>query len=395
MMMPGEGGAFRLGTFRNIPIFLHWSLVIIFLFLSWSIASGFSPESFPNLGAGARWLIGVVTAVLFIASVLAHELGHAVVAQRLGVEVRRITLLVFGGIAELSGESDTARAELRIAVAGPIVSLIVAAIFLVLGYLASLADSVPLEAPLLYLGLSNLLLGLFNLIPGYPLDGGRILRALVWRRSGDKERADQAAAGSGQIVGFLFFAVGVFLVLRGEFLSGLWLLAIGWFIQNAATATSTQSGINALLRGVTVERAMDPHVQMVPSRRSVGQIVQDRVLGQGERFFVVSDEGSTSGILSLSDIIRVPRERWDWATAAQTMVPWSRAVTVRSDQPLLDAMHLLAERQVAQVPVVEQGQPVGVLSREMILTNIRLRSQLRVGTQFADLERRRRMAGES
>ena len=394
MMMPGNGGSFRLGTFRNIPIFLHWSLAIIFLFLSWSIASGFSPDSFPDLGPGARWLIGVVTAALFIASVLAHELGHAVVAQRLGVDVRQITLLIFGGIAELSGESDTARAELRIAAAGPVVSLAVAVLFLVLGYLASLANSVPLEAPLLYLGLANLLLGLFNLIPGFPLDGGRILRAIVWQRSGDRERADQAAAGSGQVVGFVFFAVGVFLVLRGEFLSGLWLLAIGWFIQNAATASSTQSGINALLRGVTVEQAMDAHVQMVPGRRTIGQIVQDRVLGQGERFFVVSDEGHTSGILSLSDIIRVPRDRWDWATATQTMVPWSRAVTVGPGMPLLDAMHEMAERQVAQVPVVDGDQPIGVLSREMVLTNIRLRSQLRVGTQLADLQRQRRIAGE-
>lgn len=383
------GASFQLGVFRGIPIFLHWSLAIIFLLLTWSIASGFSPEAFPDIGPSAQWLIGALTAALYIASILAHELGHATIAQRLGVKVRRITLLVFGGIAELESESETARAELRIAVAGPAVSLALAVIFLLLGGLAITADQPVIEAPLIYLGVANLLLGIFNLVPGYPLDGGRILRAIVWQRTGSKERADERAAQSGQIVGFAFFTIAVFLILQGQFLSGLWLLAIGWFIQNNSGMVAAQSGMNLLLQGVTTSQAMDDHVQMVASRQMIRQIVEERVLGMGERFFVVVDDGIPRGILSLSDIVKTPRERWDWVPASQAMVPWARVISIGPDTPLTDALHLIAEHGVSQVPVVVQGRPVGVLSREMIINNLRLRAELKRAVDRTTLQRQR------
>lgn len=383
------GASFQLGVFRGIPIFLHWSLAIIFLLLTWSIASGLSPEAFPTIGAGAQWLIAALTAALYIASILAHELGHATVAQRLGVGVRRITLLVFGGIAELERESETARAELRIAVAGPIVSFALAVVFLGLGGLAIAIDQAVIEAPLIYLGVANLLLAIFNLVPGYPLDGGRILRAIVWQRTGSMEQADRRAAQSGQIVGFAFFTIAVFLILQGQFLTGLWLLAIGWFIQNNSGMVGAQSGVNTLLRGVTTRQAMDDHVQMVASRQMIRQVVEERVLGMGERFFVVTDDGVPRGILSLSDIVRTPRERWDWVPASQAMVPWVRVVTVNPDTPLTEALQLIAERGVSQVPVVAQGRPVGVLSREMIINNLRLRAELRSGVDRATIQRQR------
>lgn len=386
------GAPFRLGVFRGIPIFLHWSLAIIFVLLTWSIASGFSPEAYPEIGPAAQWLIGAVTAVLYIASILAHELGHAIVAQRLGVEVKRITLLVFGGIAELASESQTAKAELRIAVAGPGVSFILAIVFLLLGLLATAVDQPVIQAPLIYLGVANLLLAVFNLIPGYPLDGGRILRAIVWQRTGSKERADERAGQSGQIVGFAFFTIAVFLILQGQFLSGLWLLAIGWFIQNNSGLVGAQSGVNALLKGVTSSQAMDDHVQMIPSRQMLRQTVDERVLGMGERFFVVTEDGVPRGVLSLTDIVRTPRERWDWVPASQAMVPWGRVVAVGPDTPLVEALHLMTERGVSQVPVVREGRPVGVLSREMIVNNLRLRSELKTGVDRAALQRQRTAA---
>lgn len=386
------GSPFRLGVFRGIPIFLHWSLAIIFVLLTWSIASGFSPEAYPEIGPAAQWLIGAVTAVLYIASILAHELGHAIVAQRLGVEVKRITLLVFGGIAELASESQTAKGELRIAAAGPAVSFILAIVFLLLGLLATAVDQPVIQAPLIYLGVANLLLAVFNLIPGYPLDGGRILRAIVWQRTGSKERADERAGQSGQIVGFAFFTVAVFLILQGQFLSGLWLLAIGWFIQNNSGLVGAQSGVNALLKGVTSSQAMDDHVQMIPSRQMLRQTVDERVLGMGERFFVVTDDGVPRGVLSLTDIVRTPRERWDWVPASQAMVPWGRVVAVGPDTPLVEALHLMTERGVSQVPVVQEGRPVGVLSREMIVNNLRLRSELKTGVDRAALQRQRTAA---
>jgi Zn-dependent protease len=388
------GSAFRLGAFRGIPIFLHWSLAIIFLLLTWSIASGFSPDAFPELNPGTQWLIGAVTAALFILSVLAHELGHALVAQRLGVEVRRITLLVFGGVAELAQDTDNARAELRIAAAGPIVSFVLSFIFFVAGLIAAAADLSVVQAPLLYLGVVNLLLAVFNLIPGFPLDGGRILRAIVWQRTGSKERADLRAAQSGQLVGFGFFGVAIFLILTGQFLSGVWLLAIGWFIQNSAGITGAQSGMNSLLGGVTAQQAMDDHIRMVMSRHMLRQIVDERVLGMGERFFVVTDGQSPIGVLSLSDIVKIPRERWDWVPAGQVMVPWSRVHTIDRTTPILDALQRMAETGVSQLPVVgADGRPVGVLSREMIVENMRLRSQLRTGIERSAQVRQRTVGG--
>ncbi len=383
------GASLPLGQFRGIPIFLHWSLGIIFLLLTWSIASGLSPEAFPEIGPGAQWLIGALTAALYIASILAHELGHATVAQRLGVKVRRITLLVFGGIAELETESETARAELRIAVAGPVVSLVLGVVFLVLSGLAILLDQPAIEAPLVYLGVANLLLAIFNLVPGYPLDGGRILRAIVWQRTGSKAKADQRAAQSGQVVGFAFFTIAVFLILQGQFLTGLWLLALGWFIQNNSGMVGAQSGMNVLLAGVTTSQAMDDHVQMVASRQMIRQIVEERVLGMGERFFVVVDEGTPRGILSLSDIVRIPRERWDWVPANQAMVPWSQVVWVAPETPLTEALQVIAQHRVAQIPVLSQGRPVGVLSREMIVSNLRLRAELKGAADRAATQRQR------
>lgn len=383
------GASFRIGEIRGIPVFLHWSLAIIFLLLTWSIASGFSPEVFPDIGPGAQWLIGAITAALYIASILAHEFGHAIVAQRLGVQVRRITLLVFGGVAELASESETAKAELRIAAAGPAVSFGLAVVFLLGSLLATAIDRPLLQAPPIYLAIANLLLAVFNLIPGYPLDGGRILRAIVWQRSGSKERADERAAQSGQIVGFVFFSIAVFLVLQGQLLTGLWLLAIGWFIQNNSGLIGAQSGMNALLRGVTTSQAMDDHVQMVPSRQMIRQIVDERVLGMGERFFVVTDEGTPRGILSLTDIVRTPRDRWDWVSSSQAMVPWSRVVAVDPAMPLTEALRIMTEREVSQVPVVQDGRPVGVLSREMIINNLRLRAELKSGVDRATLQRQR------
>ena len=383
------GSSFRLGIFRGIPIFLHWSLAIIFVLLAWSIASGLSPEAYPDLGPGAQWLIGAVTAALYIASILAHEFGHAIVAQRLGVEVKRITLLVFGGIAELGSESDTAKSELRIAAAGPAVSFVLAVAFLLLGLLATAVNQPVIQAPLIYLGVANLLLALFNLIPGYPLDGGRILRAAVWQRTGSKDRANVRAAQSGQIVGFVLFTIAVLLILQGQFLPGLWLLAIGWFIQGNSGLVGAQSGMNALLNDVTTHQAMDDHIQMVSSRQMIRQIVDERVLGMGERFFVVTDDGVPRGILSLTDIVRTPRERWDWVPANQAMVPWTRVVAVGPDTPLTEALQVMTERGVSQVPVVRDGRPVGVLSRAMIIDNLRLRAELKTGVDRVALQRQR------
>jgi Zn-dependent protease len=367
----------RLGQVRGIPIELHWSLFLVFGLLTISLAGGYFPDTYPSLSSGTNLLLGLVTSALALGGILLHELGHALVALRERIGVRSITLYVFGGIAQLEEEPKSAGAEFRVAAAGPLVSFALAGLFGLLYLLDRGADV--LAAPSLYLARINLVLALFNLIPGFPLDGGRILRAVVWGATGSQERAARVAAASGQVVGFGFFAIGALLALSGNLLNGLWLVFIGWFIQNAATATAVQSGMERMLAGVTAAQAMRPGPPVVPSRTMLRQLVDEHVLGGGgQRFFVVSDDGTPRGVVSLTDVVRTPRDRWDWTNVTQIMVPWARTIRVRPDTGLLDALHLMSENSVHQVPVADGDVIRGVLSREQVLGQIRLRSQLGV-----------------
>ena len=364
----------RLGRIRGIPIELNWSLFLVFGLLAVSLGSGYFPDAYPEMASGTYFVLGLLTAALFIASILLHELGHALVALRERIPVTSITLYIFGGIAQLGEEPKSARAELRVAAAGPLVSFALAAIFGAVGLVADDVDA--LAAPADYLARINLILALFNLIPAFPLDGGRILRALVWGATNSQERAQRVAGASGQIVGYGFFGVGALLALNGNLLNGLWLVFIGWFIQNAANASTAQSGIERLLAGVTAGQVMRPGPTTVPSRTMLRQLVDDHVLGSGNRFFIVSDDGTPRGVVSLTDVVKVPRDRWDWVNVTQVMVPWARTVRVRPDTGLLEALHTMGDAHIHQVPVAEGDAIRGLLSREHIFAQIRLRAML-------------------
>lgn len=226
----------RIGKIFGIPIGLHISWFLIFGLLTWSLAGGYFAQAYPQVPALVHLLLAVVTSGLFFASVLAHELGHSVVALREKIPVRGITLFIFGGIAQIGKEPPSAGAEFRIAIAGPLVSLALAGGF---GALWLLDRGIPyLAAPSEYLMRINFILAVFNLIPGFPLDGGRVLRAVVWQISGSFQRANQVAVISGQLVAFGFIGLGIFTILRGQFFNGLWLAFIGWFLQNAAASAS-------------------------------------------------------------------------------------------------------------------------------------------------------------
>ena len=229
----------RLGRIWNIPIGLSTSWFFIFALVTWSLATGVFPATIPGLDAGVYWLLGLVTSVLFFSSVLAHELGHAFFALRNSVPVRAITLFFFGGVAEITREPKNAGAEFRIAIAGPLVSLMLAALF---GGLTVLGQGLPIvEGPALWLARINLMLALFNMIPGFPLDGGRVLRAIVWHFSGDEFRATKLATGAGQLVAFGFIGVGIFNALTGDFANGLWFAFIGLFLNSAAAGSRQQA----------------------------------------------------------------------------------------------------------------------------------------------------------
>jgi Zn-dependent protease/predicted transcriptional regulator len=364
----------KLGRVWGIPIGLHSSWFLIFALVTWSLAAGYLPIEYPSMPSAALWLMGAVTSILFFASVLLHELGHTYLALRNKIPVRGITLFLFGGVAQITRDPDNAGAEFRIAIAGPATSLLLGVFF---GGVWLSSETFPyLAAPSLWLARINLSLALFNLIPGFPLDGGRVLRALVWQVTGNFHRATQTAAFAGQLVAFGFIGVGVLVLLDGNLFNGLWLIFIGWFLQNAAASSYAQSSIQKSMRSVRVGQIMQRDCSWVPGSTSLQRLVEDEILATGRRCFLVADDGRLRGVLTLRDIASVPRGEWDRIPAEKAMVPWERLRKVDSNTELLTALQTMDDANIAQLPVVEGDRILGMLSREQILAYLRTRAEL-------------------
>lgn len=364
----------NLGRIWGIPIGLHFSWFLIFGLVSWSLAVGYFPEEYPGLAAPVYWLLGAVTSILFFASVLVHELAHAFVALRNKLPVRAINLFIFGGVAELTQEPRSAGAEFRIAIAGPVASLGLAALF---GGLYLLDQHIPLlAAPSIWLARINMLLALFNMIPGFPLDGGRVLRAIIWWKTNNLRRATQAASISGQVVAFGFIAVGLFIAFNGSFFNGLWLIFIGWFLQNAAASSLAHTTIHEALRGITAAQAMQREFPRVSGLTPISQLVEENILKGGQRSFLVEEDGNVQGMLTLSDIRTIPERKWRFTTTRQVMQPFDRVIKVEPATELLAALQMMDQAKVSQLPVVDDNQVMGLLSRENIFSYLRLRNEL-------------------
>ena len=306
--------------------------------------------------------MGIFTSLMFALSVLLHELGHSYMAVRNGIPVKGITLFIFGGVAQITREPSKPGVEFRVAIAGPVVSIILAGIF---GGLWLLDQFVPvLAGPSQWLARINFFLAAFNLIPGFPLDGGRVLRSLVWRYTGDFQKATQVASSSGQIVAFGFMAYGIFTILQGNFFNGLWLTFIGWFLQNAAASAYAHTNLEQSLRGVTTSQAMNKILPAVPAVTRLETLVQEEYLNGGQRVFVVVDEGTGvfRGMLTLQDIKEIPREQWPQVTVGQAMKLPDDLVAVTPETPLLSALQQMDDANVAQIPVLEEKVLVGLLS---------------------------------
>jgi len=363
-----------LGRIFGIPVRLDYSWFLILALLTWLLGARYFPGEFPDWPQGLYWLTGVLTALAFFASLLLHELGHSVVALRHKVPVRSITLFVFGGVAQIGGEPPSAKAEFRIAVAGPLVSLALALAF----YGAQpLLDTVP---PLLgmarYLTYINLAVALFNLIPGYPLDGGRVLRAILWAAMRDLRRATVIAANVGRGFGMLFIFLGVWELLGGN-LGGLWLAFIGWFLESAASAQILQTTFQDLLAGHRVSQAMGARCPAIAEDLTLQQLVDEHVLGRGERCFLVNRGERTVGLMTVHQITAVPRAAWPAVTAARVMLPIEQSRRVGPDTALSAALQLMDRDGVNQLPVIAGGRVLGMLNREDVISYLRTLQQLR------------------
>jgi Zn-dependent protease/CBS domain-containing protein len=371
----GRGrGDIPLARIWGVPVSLDWSWLLILALMTWSLAQGFFPAEHPGLQTQAYWLMAAATAVLFCASVLAHELAHTRAALKAGLRVRGIKLYLLGGAAELTQEPRTPADEFRIAAVGPLTSLLFAASF---NLVVQAGAPAYLVGPAEWLARTNLMLALFNLIPGFPLDGGRILRAAVWKWTGSLSRSTAIAAGTGQLAAMAVMGWGVFSLVGGGVLSGVWLLLIGWFMQQAAAATYLHTAVREALRGVTVARVMSRERPVVDRHTSLHDLVEDRILGRGERcFFVLGAGHDVLGVLTMRDVTAIPRERWPGLTVADVMRPQHEVVKVDARTELLEALQLMDDAGVAQVPVVDGDAVEGVLTREQVLHYIRVRAEL-------------------
>lgn len=372
-------GGFRVARIAGIDVAVHGSWLIIFFLVTYSLAVSQFPAQFPGWSRSLYWVVAAATSVLFFASVLAHELSHALVARRVGLRVTRITLFIFGGAASLDDEPRRARDEALVAAAGPVASLAI-------GGLMLLADAFigqpQLRALVGWLGFINISLGLFNLLPGFPMDGGRILRALLWRFRGERHAATRNAAVVGRIFGYGLMAIGVYVALqRGGIFSGIWIALIGWFISTAAESAVAQLSVERTLRGVRVRDVMEADPPSVGPNEPVADLVNERMLRGEHRSFVVRHEdGGLAGIVTLSDVRALPREGWEAARVTDIMTRYADLATVSPDASAEDAMRLLQAREVGQLPVVDaDGRTVlGLLTRIGILRLIDTRAKLGV-----------------
>jgi Zn-dependent protease len=372
-------GAFSIGSIAGIRIALHPSWLVIFFLITYSLAVGSLPGQFRGWEPVFYWVVAAAVAILFFASVLAHELSHALVARRFGMEVRDITLFIFGGAASLEGDAKRPRDEALIAAAGPVCSLVIGAALWGVGAVMSQPQ---LGALIAWLGFLNITLGLFNLIPGFPMDGGRILRAILWRIRGDQYAATRWAALVGRGFGYLLVAFGVLLAFQPDGLfSGIWLAFIGWFIANAADASVAQMSVQRTMAGVTVREVMEDGPPSVSPNETVAELVNERLMrGEGRSFLVRHDDGGLAGIVTLSDVQRVARDHWPGARVTDVMTRYADLAMVRPEDPLETALELLQQREVNQLPVVDDdGRSVlGLLTRAGILRFVDTRMKLGV-----------------
>ncbi len=376
-------GSIRIGSIRGIPLFISPTWLIVFVLFLWSFAASYYPATYPGWTTQAYYAAGLITTVLFFASIIVHEVGHALIAERFGIHTRRITLLPIGGLAEIEREPEKPAQEFAVAIAGPLTSLLLGALFLGLS-IALRPISVPFGGVTVYLGGANILLALFNLVPGFPMDGGRVLRAVVWGLTKSYTRGTRVAAGIGSLIAYGFIVVGIMLVFNGMIANGIILAFIGWFVLTSAQASVQQLTIQHELAGITVAQVMTREIPTVQVGETLTQVVNATFLAQNTRAAAVQLAGRFVGIVTLRDVMRTARDRWDWTDVEAVMVPETQLIVVHPDDPVLDAVERMGQGDVNQLPVVDDGHLVGVLSRSDVLRFMQLRASLRPPSAAGD-----------
>lgn len=371
----------KLGRIFGIAVGLHYSWLVIALLVTLSLRSQFAVDQ-PDWSGSTVWIISVITALLFFVSILLHELSHAAVAKLRGIPVRAITLFALGGVAQIEKDAADAKSEFWMGIIGPITSIVIGVLCLLIAWLlgwefASEALSPP-AAMFMWLGFINIALGVFNMIPGFPLDGGRVFRAIVWWITGDANRSTRIAARVGQLVALGFILLGIWRFFGGAGFGGLWIAFIGWFLLEAARASGAQVEITERLTGVTVGDVMAQQFPTVDSNANLQTFVQDHLLPTGHRCFVVTEQGSPAGIITPHEVKAIERTRWPYTTVGDVMLSLDSSRTVAPDRPVAEALEIMGREDVNQMPVVQKGKLTGIISRAHILRLLQTRAEFDV-----------------
>lgn len=369
----------KIGRIFGIEIGLHLSWFIIALLITLSLADQFHSVN-PQWGEGVIWATAITTGLLFFVTIILHELSHAMVAKARNLPVRSITLFALGGVAQIEREVGEPSTEFFMGIAGPIMSALIGFICLMLawaiGWTPLEMPSSPLVAMLMWLGLINISLAIFNLIPGFPLDGGRVLRGIIWWLTGDGVRATRIAARVGQVIAFAFIILGVVRFFMGAGFAGLWMAFIGWFLLEAAGASRAQVEVSERLRGVNAGDLLERNCVVVDGHDNLQNFVNNYLLRTGNQCFLVRDGQGIEGVITPFEVIETDRTRWPYTTVEQAMRPLDRLPAVTPETPITEAIEIMEREKVNELPVANNGRIEGLITRSGVMRLLQTRAAL-------------------
>ena len=372
----------NIGRIIGIPVRIHYTLWFVLLLIAWSLAEGYMPQHYPTLDRTTDWAIGIVSAIILFVSVFLHELSHSYIAKKNGLPITRITLFFFGGVSEIGEEPKDPKLEVRMAAAGPLTSFLIAIVLGGAWYLTGLVNGpnpgrlTPIIATLWYAAVLNGVLGAFNLIPAFPLDGGRVLRGSLWNRSKNLLSATARATRVSEVISLLMMAVGLFFVVFGDFVNGLWIIFLGWFIRSGAETSLRQTRLTESLAGVRVGDIMTRELLSVSPDASVQQLVSDYFLVHPHGGYPVISNGKLLGVVTMSSVRSIPREKRDFERVSQAMVPFERTITVSPTTSAIDALQIMAKNGVGRLVVMDGDRIAGMLTRGDLMKTMKARQEL-------------------
>lgn len=366
----------RIGRIIGIQIRVHYSWFVIFGIVTFSLATAYFPGEYQSKSPVLYWIPAIFTAFVLFSSVLIHELAHSYIAIRNGIEIRSINLFIFGGVAELTGEPKTAMAEMKIAAAGPLTSIIIGSFFFLVETLFGPGLRIEILSPVKYLKFINFALAFFNLVPGFPLDGGRLLRAILWKTSGDIKQATKTASRFGRGFAYLLIFFGVFLAFSGQFLSGLWLIFIGFFLDQASKSSYQQLLLRETLTGVKIADIMTKEIVSINGDILLKSLIDDYFLKYRYSSYPVTDGESVIGLISIKNVKDVPGDRWGNTRANEAMMPIGDSLVAKPEEEAVLVLNRMLKEGVSKVVVVKEGRLLGLLTLQDIMRLFKIKTDL-------------------